>query len=119
MKNVDDANIKTKQTETVQKLAPIDTDSLRAENKIMEARIEEIRNENSRLLAKIDEMNISHTELIKVRFILSEKIVFNNYVILNFLHFSLVIQELQSVQNQLASENARCINLEVFYLIIY
>ncbi|WOK92780.1 acyl-CoA-binding domain-containing protein 4 [Canna indica] len=87
IKKIDDSNIKCNQTENSQKLDSVGTDSLKAENKVLESRIVEVRDENSKLQAKIDEMNISHNELLK---------------------------ELLSVQSQLAAESARCLNLEVF-----
>ncbi|XP_042448561.1 acyl-CoA-binding domain-containing protein 4-like [Zingiber officinale] len=85
MRNSVNPDVKSNEIENVQKLSAIDTDTLKAENKLLESRIMQARDENSRLQTKIDEMNITHTELLK---------------------------ELQSVQNQLTAESARCLNLE-------
>ncbi|CAL9042638.1 unnamed protein product [Musa banksii] len=79
-KNIDDSNSKSNHES-----AQNDTDSLKAETKILKSRIVEVRDEKSRIQARIDELNISHTELLK---------------------------ELQSVQSQLAAESARCLKLE-------
>ncbi|XP_042446205.1 acyl-CoA-binding domain-containing protein 4-like isoform X1 [Zingiber officinale] len=85
MRNSVNPDVKSNEIENVQKLSAIDTDTLKAENKLLESRIMQARDENSRLQTKIDEMNTTHTELLK---------------------------ELQSVQNQLTAESARCLNLE-------
>lgn len=63
-KNIDDSNSKSNHES-----AQNDTDSLKAETKILKSRIVEVRDENSRIQARIDELNISHTELLKVNFL--------------------------------------------------
>lgn len=68
MRNSVNPDVKNNEIETVQKLSAIDTDTLKAEKKLLESSIMQARDENSRLQTKIDEMNITHTELLKVKF---------------------------------------------------
>lgn len=115
MRNSVDPDVKSDEIENVQKLSAIDTDTLKAEKKLLESRIMQARDENSRLQTKIDEMNITHSELLKVKFQLEFSKLYWYLCSSKFMFFpSLFLKEHQSVQSQLTAESARCLNLEVF-----